>query len=59
MRLQIAPHTSALSPVGAPSQAEAGHLVVIGQRGGRSWDEKVFHRQRRSEAGAPVKIRGM
>ena len=39
--------------------AEAGHLVVIDQRDGRSWDEKVFHRQRRSEAGAPVEIWGM
>ena len=31
--------------------AEAGHLVVIDRREDRSWDEKVFHRQRCSEGG--------
>ena len=39
--------------------AEAGHLVVIDQREGRSWDEKVFRRQRRSEGGVPVDVWGM
>ena len=39
--------------------AEAGHLVVIDQREGRSWEEKVFHRRRRSEAGTPVEVWGM
>ena len=39
--------------------AEAGHLVVIDRREGRSWDEKVFHRQRRSESGVPVEVWGM
>ena len=33
--------------------AEAGHLVVIDRRENRSWDEKVFHRRRRSQ---PVAI---
>ena len=41
------------------SAAEAGHLVVIDQREGRSWDEKVFHRKRRSKGGAPVEVWGM
>ena len=39
--------------------AEAGHLVVIDQREGRSWDEKAFHRERRSKGGAPVEAWGM
>ena len=39
--------------------AEAGHLVVIDQRAGRSWEEKVFRRQRRSKDGAPVEVWGM
>ena len=39
--------------------AGAGHLVVIDQREGRSWDEKVFWRGRRSKGGAPVEVRGM
>ncbi len=39
--------------------AEAGHLVVIDQREGRSWEDKVFHRQRRSKDGAPVEVWGM
>ena len=39
--------------------AEAGHLVVIDQREGRSWEEKVFRRQRRSENGVPVEVWGM
>ena len=39
--------------------AEAGHLVVIDRREGRSWDEKVFRRQRRSEGGVPVDVWGM
>ena len=39
--------------------AEAGHLVVIDQRAGRSWEDKVFHRQRRSKDGAPVEVWGM
>ena len=29
--------------------AEAGHLIVIDRRENRSWDEKVFHRRRRSQ----------
>ena len=39
--------------------AEAGHLVVIDQREGRSWEEKVFHCRRRSKDGAPVEVWGM
>ena len=39
--------------------AEAGHLVVIDQREGRSWEEKVFHHQRRSKDGAPVEVWGI
>ena len=39
--------------------AEAGHLVVIDRREGRSWEEKVFRRQHRSEGGAPVDVWGM
>ena len=39
--------------------AEAGHLVVIDQRENRSWDEKVFHRQHRSQDGVPVEVWGM
>ena len=39
--------------------AEAGHLVVIDQREGRSWEEKVFRRQQRSKGGVPVEVWGM
>ena len=39
--------------------AEAGHLVVIDQRAGRTWEEKVFRRQRRSKDGRPVEVWGM
>ena len=39
--------------------AEAGHLVVIDQRAGRSWEEKVFRRQERSKDGVPVEVWGM
>ena len=39
--------------------AEAGHLVVIEQRAGRGWEEKVFHRQRRSKNGVQVEVWGM
>ena len=39
--------------------AEAGHLVVIDQREGRSWEEKVFHRQHRSQDDVPVDVWGM
>ena len=39
--------------------AEAGHLVVIDRREGRSWEEKVFHHQRRSKDGVPVAVWGM
>ena len=39
--------------------AEAGHLVVIDQREGRGWEEKVFRRQRRSNDGTPVEVWGM
>ena len=39
--------------------AEAGHLVVIDRREGRSWEEKVFHRQRRSKGGVQVDVWGM
>ena len=38
--------------------AEAGHLVVIDRRENRSWDEKVFHRRRRSRS-VPVDVWGM
>ena len=41
------------------SAAEAGHLVVIDRREGRSWEEKVFRRQERSEGGVPVEVWGM
>ena len=43
----------------ARRKAEAGHLVVIGRREGRSWEEKVFRRQRRSKDGVPVEVWGM
>ena len=43
----------------ARCKAEAGHLVVIDQREGRSWEEKVFRRQRRSKDGVPVAVWGM
>lgn len=36
-----------------------GLRVVIDQREGRDWEEKVFHRERRSKGGAPVEVRGM
>ena len=39
--------------------AEAGHLVVIDQRAGRSWDEKVFHRRLRSAGGVTVDVWSM
>ena len=39
--------------------AQAGHLVVIDQRAGRTWEEKVFRRQRQSQGGAPVEVWGM
>ena len=39
--------------------AEAGHLVVIDQREGRSWEEKVFRQRRRSKDGRPVEVWGM
>ena len=39
--------------------AEAGHLVVVDRREGRSWDEKVFHRRRRSESGSTIDVWGM
>ncbi len=39
--------------------AEAGHLVVIDRREDRSWDEKVFRGQHRSEGGVPVDVWGM
>ena len=39
--------------------AEAGHLVVIDQREGRTWEEKVFRRQRRSKGGMTVEVWGM
>ena len=40
-------------------KAEAGHLVVIDQREGRSWEGKVFHREQRSKDGVPVAVWGM
>ena len=43
----------------ARCDAEAGHLVVIDQREGRGWEEKVFRRQRRSKGGVPVEVWGM
>ena len=43
----------------ARCDAEAGHLVVIDQREGRGWEEKVFRRQRRSKDGVPVEVWGM
>ena len=39
--------------------AEAGHLVVIDRREGRSWEEKVFHRRHRSQDDVPVDVWGM
>ena len=39
--------------------AEAGHLVVIDRREGRSWEEKVFRRQHRSQDDVPVDVWGM
>ena len=39
--------------------AEVGHLVVIDQREGRSWDEKVFRRQQRSKDSVQVEVWGM
>ena len=39
--------------------AEAGHLVVIDRREGRSWEEKVFRRQQRSKGSVPVEVWGM
>ena len=39
--------------------AEAGHLVVIDQRAGRTWEEKVFRRQQQSKGGTPVEVWGM
>ena len=39
--------------------AEAGHLVVIDQREGRSWEEKVFRQPRRSKGGMTVEVWGM
>ena len=39
--------------------AEAGHLVVIDRREGRSWEEKVFHRQQRSKGSVQVEVWGM
>ena len=39
--------------------AEAGHLVVFDRDEGRSWDEKVFRRRERSEAGTEVEVWGM
>ena len=39
--------------------AEAGHLVVIDQREGRIWEEKVFRRQQQSKGGTPVQVWGM
>ena len=38
---------------------EAGHLVVIDRREDRSWEEKVFRRQHRSQDGVPVDVWGM
>ncbi len=38
--------------------AEAGHLVVIDRRENRTWDEKVFHRRRRSQS-VPIDVWGM
>ena len=43
----------------ARCDAEAGHLVVIDQREGRGWEEKVFRRQRQSKDGVPVEVWGM
>lgn len=39
--------------------AGAGPPVVIDQREGRDWEEKVFDRERRSKGGAPVEVRSM
>ena len=38
--------------------AEAGHLVVIDCRQNRTWEQKIFHRQR-GEGPAPVDVWGM
>ena len=39
--------------------AEAGHLVVIDRREGRSWEEKVFRRQQRSKGSVQVEVWGL
>ena len=39
--------------------AEAGHLVVFDRDAGRSWDERVFHRRRKSGAGVEIEVWGM
>ena len=38
---------------------ESGHLVVFDQREGRTWDDKLFQEQRRSQAGGTVTVWGM
>ena len=43
----------------ARSAPESGHLVVFDQREDRSWDDKLFHRERRSKNGVAVEVWGM
>ena len=38
--------------------AREGHLVIVDRDGGRSWDEKIFHR-RESGGGAEIDVWGM
>ena len=39
------------------SAADAGHLVVFDMRGGRTWDEKIFRRER-THAGKRITVWG-
>ena len=39
--------------------AAAGHLVIFDRDEGRSWDEKVFHRNVQAESGTEIEVWGM
>ena len=39
--------------------AAAGHLVIFDRDEGRSWDEKVFHRNVRAASGTEIEVWGM
>ena len=39
--------------------ASAGHLVIFDRRGGRRWDDKVFHDRRVSNQGVEIDVWGM